>query len=176
MSVDGDEHVFVRDGSQGTRMVRIGAFIDRALEGVAPDAHGVTRRVREPLGEVLCFGHEDHHVRFRPIKGVIRHPVDEPLYEIKTAYGRSVRVTASHSVFVWQNGEIRLKQGSELGLDDRLVAPKVVRFPEMAGGGRIDLLRILHQTPEARDQIWLRGVAVEEWYKSRIMGEYSNRA
>ena len=175
MSVDGDEHVFVRDGSQGTRMVRIGAFIDRALEGVAPDAHGVTRRVREPLGEVLCFGHEDHHVRFRPIKGVIRHPVDEPLYEIKTAYGRSVRVTASHSVFVWQNGEIRLKQGSELGLDDHLVAPKVVRFPEMAGGGRIDLLRILHQTPEARDQIWLRGVAVEEWYKSRVMGEYSNR-
>jgi DNA gyrase subunit B len=174
MSVDGDDHVFVRDDAQGARMVRIGAFIDKALEGVAPDETGVTRRVRESLGEVLCFGRGDHRVRFRPIKGVIRHPLHEPLYEIKTAYGRSVRVTASHSVFVWENGEIRLKQGSELGVDDRVVAPKVIRLPAMASG-RIDLLRILHQTPEVRNQIWLRGVAVEEWFKSRILAEYSDR-
>ena len=33
MSVDGDDHVFVRDAGQGTRMVRIGEFIDRSLEG-----------------------------------------------------------------------------------------------------------------------------------------------
>ena len=36
----------------------------------------------------------------RPIKSVIRHEQDEPLLEVKTAYGRSVRVTASHSVFL----------------------------------------------------------------------------
>jgi DNA gyrase subunit B len=31
MSVDGDEHVFVRDDQRGVRMVRIGSFIDDAL-------------------------------------------------------------------------------------------------------------------------------------------------
>src|SRR5437016_683290 len=147
MSVDGDEHVFVRDGRRGVRMVRIGAFIDTALEGIEPDEKGVARRVREQMGEVLCFGLDDHLVRFRPIKGVIRHALDEPLYEVKTAYGRSIRVTASHSVFVQDNGEIRLKQGRELSVGDRLVAPKFIRLPAEAPK-KIDLLRELHQITE----------------------------
>ena len=174
MSVDGDDHVFVRDAERGVRMTTVGAFIDTALAGIEPDAEGVTRRVREPLGEVLCFGHSDHRVRFRPIKGVIRHPVEETLYEVKTAYGRSVRVTASHSVFVHDNGDIRLKQGSELGIGDRLVAPRVIRLPQDAPG-RIDLLRALHRIPEAREQVWVRGPAVEAWFKARVTEEYADR-
>src|ERR1019366_6083384 len=130
MSVDGDEHVFVRDDDRGVRMTTVGSFIDAALEGIQRDEKGVARRVRDQLGEVLCFGLDDHLVRFRPIKGVIRHPVEEVLYEVKPAYGRSIRVTASHSVFVQDNGEIRLKQGSELQLGDRLVAPNTIRLPE----------------------------------------------
>src|ERR1700683_575132 len=174
MSVDGDEHVFVRDDERGVRMTTVGKFIDAALEGIQPDEKGVTRRVRDQLGEVLCFGKDDHLVRFRPIKGVIRHPVDEVLYEAKTAYGRSIRVTASHSVFVQDNGEMRLKQGSELQVGDRLVAPKTIRLPEEAPE-RIDLLRALHKVPEARDQIWVRGPAVEDWFKARVVEEYADR-
>jgi DNA gyrase subunit B len=173
MSVDGNDHVFVRDG-HGVRMTTVGEFIDAALEGVQPDEHGVTRRVREPLGEVLCFGLDDHLVRFRPIKGVIRHPIDEVLYEVKTAYGRSIRVTASHSVFIHDHGEIRLKQGCSLNVGDRLVAPRYLRLPETAPT-RIDLLRKLYLVPEAREQIWLRGPAVEEWYKARVAAEYADR-
>jgi DNA gyrase subunit B len=174
MSVDGDDHVFVRDAERGVRMTTVGAFIDTALAGIEPDAEGVTRRVREPLGDVLCFGHGDHRVRFRPIKGVIRHPVEETLYEVKTAYGRSVRVTASHSVFVHDNGDIRLKQGSELGVGDRLVAPRVIRLPQDAPD-RIDLLRAMHRIPEAREQVWLRGPAVEAWFRARVTEEYAGR-
>jgi DNA gyrase subunit B len=174
MSVDGDEHVFVRDDQRGVRMTTVGKFIDAALAGIAADEKGVTRRVRDQLGEVLCFGLDDHLVRFRPIKGVIRHPVKEVLYEVTTAYGRSIRVTASHSVFVQDNGEIRLKQGSELQIGDRLVAPKTIRLPQNAPD-RIDLLRALHQVPEARDQIWVRGPAVEAWFKTRVTTEYADR-
>ena len=173
MSVDGDDHVFVRD-RDGARMTTIGSFIDTALVGIQADENGVTRRVREPLGEVLCFGLEDHLVRFRPIKGVIRHPLDEVLYEVKTVYGRSARVTASHSVFVYENGSIRLKLGSDLSVGDRLVAPKSIHLPEDAPAS-IDLLRKLYQVPEAREQIWLRGPAVEAWYKARVINEYVDR-
>ena len=173
MSVDGDDHCFVRDRS-GVRMTTVGAFIDAALEGMTPDENGVTRRVRDLIGDVLCFGLDDHEVKFRPIKGVIRHPVDEVLYEAKTAYGRSIRVTASHSVFTQDNGEIRLKQGSDLKIGDRLVAPKTIRLPELAPS-RIDLLRRLYEIPEARTQVWVRGPAVEAWFKSRVREEYAQR-
>ena len=60
------------------------------------------------LGEVLCFGLDNQAVRFRPIKSVIRHPLDEKLFKVRTAYGRSVRVTSSHSVFVSEKDGIKL--------------------------------------------------------------------
>src|SRR5580698_4413349 len=128
MSVDGDDHVFVRDAGQGTRMVRIGEFIDRALEGTPARADGVAKLTGASLGDVLCFGVDNRAIRFRPIKAVIRHPLDEKLYKVRTAYGRSVRVTSSHSVFVHEAGAIRLKKGADLKVGDRVVAPHRLTF------------------------------------------------
>jgi DNA gyrase subunit B len=182
MSVDAEEHVFVRVRGS-VSLVTIGGFIDRALADRSPtdrtpDPHGVERRLADPgrgddLGEVLCFGVDDHLVRFRSIKAVIRHPLDEPLYQVKTALGRSLRVTASHSLFVCEDGEVRRKRGDELRPGDRVVAPRELRLP---GGApdRIDLLRELHagiaETPGA-PAIWLRGPAVAAWFAARVPPE-----
>jgi len=171
MSVDGDEHVFVRDDQRGVRMVRIGKFIDDALVG-QPSTDHVEKLTSNALGDVLCFGLKDHAVRFRRIKSVIRHPLEEKLFRVSTAYGRSVRVTSSHSVFVYQAGELKLKRGDELKLDDRLVAPFRIRFPS-ATPTRIDLLRRLHAVPEAAQQIWVRGPAVEAWFKARVLSRHA---
>jgi len=174
MSVDAQEHVFVR-GKDGVRMTTIGNFIDAALEGIAADEHGVTRRVRDPsLGEVLCFGLDDHRVRFRPLKGVLRHPLDEVLYEVKTVHGRSLRVTASHSIFVHEHGKVCLKRGDALRVGDRVVAPRSIRLPHSAPK-RIDLLRALYAVKDTRDEIWLRGPAVEEWQSTRSPREYAQQ-
>jgi DNA gyrase subunit B len=167
MSVDGDEHVFVRNDERGVRMVRIGNFIDEAL-GSHPSGGGVDKLTSEALGDVLCFGLQDHSVRFRRIKSVIRHPLDEKLFKVRTSYGRSVRVTSSHSVFVHNKGELKLKRGDELRLNDRVVAPMRIRFPVTAPQ-RIDLLRTLHAVPAASQQIWVRGPAVEEWFKAAVL-------
>ncbi len=131
MSVDGREHVFVRDAA-GARLTTIGAFIDAALAAAPASPDGYDRRDGDGLGEVLCFGLGDQEVRFRPIKAVIRHPQEEPLLELKTAYGRDVRVTASHSVFVHESGRIQLKRGDELRVGDRVVAPRRIRLPQDA--------------------------------------------
>ncbi|HEX7838243.1 MAG TPA: DNA gyrase subunit B, partial [Kofleriaceae bacterium] len=170
MSVDAEEHVFVR-GRSGVSLVPIGCVIDRALEGLAADEHGVTRRVAAAgdLGDVLCFGVDDHAVRFRPIKGVLRHPIDETLYEIHTEPGRSLRVTASHSVFVHEDGEVRRKRGDELRPGDRVVAPRRIRLPSETPG-RIDLVRVLHADPAAAAMVWLRGPAVTAWFDARLAG------
>ena len=171
MSVDGDDHVFVKDDVRGVRMVRIGAFIDNALAASSPSG-GVDKLTGAPLGEVLCFGLGSHAIRFRPIKSVIRHPLEEKLYKVRTAYGRSVRVTSSHSVFVHDKDGIRLKRGADLRVDDRLVAPARIRFPSNAPA-RIDLLRELHAVPEAAKQIWLRGPAVEGWFKAAALERHA---
>jgi DNA gyrase subunit B len=171
MSVDGDDHVFVRDDRRGVRMVRIGVFIDDALAAHAPSG-GVDKLTSESLGEVLCFGLKDHAVGFRPIKSVIRHPLEEKLFEVRTSYGRRVRVTSSHSVFVYEDQELKLKRGDELRLKDRVVAPFRIRFPDSAPK-RIDLLRELHAVPQASQQIWVRGPAVEEWFKVSVLDKNS---
>ncbi|HMG20625.1 MAG TPA: toprim domain-containing protein, partial [Kofleriaceae bacterium] len=170
MSVDAEEHVFVR-GRGGVALVRIGDFIDRALTGVADDAQGVARRLGSDgdLGEVLCFGVDDHLVRFRAIKGVLRHPLDEKLYAVQTAVGRSLRVTASHSLFVHEDGELRRKRGDELRAGDRVVAPRQLRLPAEAPA-RIDLLRALHADVAAAPDIELRGPAVAAWFQDRLVG------
>lgn len=118
MSVDGDELAFVRDEHGMVRSVKIGDFIDDCYEG--------RRDFRRY--EVLCFGLDSHGTAFRPIKDVIRHPLEEKLYEIKTRCGRTVRVTSSHSVFVWQDGEKRLKRGDEIKPGDYVLAPARIRF------------------------------------------------
>ncbi|MHC4107957.1 MAG: ATP-binding protein, partial [Planctomycetota bacterium] len=171
MSVDGREHVFVRDG-RGTRMTTIGAFIDGALANTPPSRDSCDRRDGRDVGEVLCFGLDDHEVRFRPIKSVIRHPQEEPLYEVTTAYGRNVRVTASHSVFVRDGDGIRLKRGDELAKTDELVAPRRVGLPADAPK-RLDVLQALHAVPEAARQVWVRGPAVEDLCRARVRADHS---
>jgi DNA gyrase subunit B len=166
MSVDGDDHVFVKTDPRGARMVRIGAFIDDILAAKAPNG-GVDKLTANGIGEVLCFGLESHEVRFRPIKSVIRHPLEEKLYKVRTGYGRSVRVTSSHSVFVHEADGIKLKRGDELTVKDRMVAPARIRFPSDAPS-KLDLLRLLHAVPAAAKQIWLRGPAVEAWFCERV--------
>src|SRR5258708_34528114 len=85
MSVDAEEHVFVRDGN-GVRMTKIGPFIDAVLAEKAP---GEDRLKGADFGEVLCFGLGDHEGGFRPIEAVIRHPLDEERSEVKEACGRA---------------------------------------------------------------------------------------
>ena len=173
MSVDGNDHVFVKD-DRGVRMVRIGQFIDNALAGKTSNG-GVDKLSGEGLGEVLCFGLENNAVRFRPIKAVIRHPLEEKLFKVRTAYGRTVRVTSSHSVFVHDQDGIKLKRGADLRLGDRMVAPARIRFPTDAPT-KIDLLHVLHAVPEAAKQIWLRGPAVESWFKDAVRAKCSSNA
>jgi DNA gyrase subunit B len=175
MSVDARENVFVRN-SQSAEMTTIGQFIDAQIDAraLSPDDQQVWRYSGDDLGEVLCFGIEDQHVRYRPIKSILRHPIHEALYEVTTAYGRNVRVTASHSVFVWSDGKLCLKRGDALQVGDLVAAPRQLSLQPSAPS-RIDLLPALHAIPDAASQIWMRGPAVEDFFKARVLAEYADR-
>ncbi|MDE3069301.1 MAG: DNA gyrase subunit B, partial [Acidobacteriota bacterium] len=172
MSVDGDEHVLVNDGG-GVRMTTVAEFIDPCLAGARPDGPGaLVRNVGDHLGQVLSVGLADRTARFGTIKGVIRHELDEPLLAVTTLYGRSVRVTASHSVYVYEGGELRTKRGDELCVGDVLAAPRSIPLPEGAPR-QIDLLREVHGHRQAAEQVWVRGAGVREWGKWRVSAEHA---
>ena len=173
MSVDAEEHVFVKRHGL-TRMVEIGDFIDEALavENHTPSAP-YDKRSDDNLGEVLCFGRDEHDVRFRSIKSVIRHEVDEPLFEITTAYGRNLKVTGSHSVFVYRDGEVELARGDEIEPGDNVVAPRRVPVQGDRDGGEIDLLhRFVMGAGEWDSDVYARGPGIEEMFKQKIRDEY----
>ncbi len=175
MSVDGEDHVFVRTPS-GVRMTTIGSFIDAALVSTPPSGpHGYTKRAHEHLGEVMCFGIGEQDVRFRPIKAVIRHEVTEPLLEVRTAYGRSARVTASHSVFVERDGRVELARGADLAVGDRIVAPRRLRLPA-SGPSVVDVLGLLAaEGPDIGEQLWVRGPAVARWSRAATLAQHAER-
>jgi DNA gyrase subunit B len=159
MSVDGDEMTFVKDPDDQVCAVRVGPFIDRLWE----------TQTDPSLYQVLSFSQETGEVRFKPIKNVIRHDHDGPIYEISTAYGRRVRVTGSHSVFIADEaGRPVLKRGDEVQVGDRLVAPASMPLPQRTPE-RIDLLRSLVEAGAGRESdIVVRGPGVERWYKAQV--------
>ena len=165
MSVDGEEHGFVRDRSGRTRFVKVGDFIDDVVETDGEGYDGY---------EVLCFGRDDHETKFKPIDQVIRHGIDEPLYEIETAHGRNLKVTASHSVFVYRDGEVDLARGDAIEPGDRVVAPRTVPL-ESQETERIDLLAELVDSADEFDcNVYARGDGIEEMFKRRVRKAYAD--
>ena len=165
MSVDGEEHGFVRDAAGNTQFVAIGEFIDSVIES---DGEGYEDY------EVLCFGRDDNRTKFQPIEQVIRHEIDEPLYKIDTDYGRNLKVTASHSVFVWQDGEIALTEGDEIEPGDEVVAPRSVPLDGERDGTQIDLLaELVELSGQYSSEMYARGSGIEEMFKRNNTETYA---
>jgi DNA gyrase subunit B len=160
MSVAGDEPTLVLDKYTGkTEFVEIGKFIDECVEG---------KRTTERY-QVISFDPVTHATRFRPLKAVIRHSHEEPMYKITTRYNRSIKVTSSHSVFVYENEEVKLKKGNEIRPGDLLVASRRLPRPENSLT-RIDLLKTFYEAG-LTDSLYLQGEAVREIAAKRVVAK-----
>jgi DNA gyrase subunit B len=163
MSVAGDEPTLVLDEYTGqTEFVKIGEFIDECVEG---------KRTTERY-QVVCFDPVTNATRFRPLKAVIRHGHQEPMYKITTTYNRSVKVTSSHSVFVYENDEVKLKKGNEIREGDLLVASRRLPRPENSPT-RIDLLKVFYEAG-LTDALYLQGEDVREIAAKRVLAKVDN--
>ncbi len=159
MSVAGDEPTLVMDDTGRTEFVSIGGFIDDCIEG-----RRTTERYR-----VISFDPVTHATRFRPLKAVIRHSHEEPMYKITTRYNRSVKVTSSHSVFVYEDGEVRLKKGNEVKPGDWLVASRRLPRPKETPT-RVDLLKTLYRTGLTQS-LYLQGETVRKIASQRVLAK-----
>lgn len=161
MSVAGDEPTLVADDTGKTELVTIGGFIDDCVEGKrSPERY-----------RVMSFDPETNLTRFRPLKAVIRHTHEEPMYKIVTRYNRSLKVTSSHSIFVYEKGQVILKKGSEIRPGDWLVASRRIPRPA-ASPTQIDLLRTFYEAGLTQN-LYLQGDAVRKIASDRILAKVS---
>ena len=163
MSVAGDEPTVVMNDRGETELVKIGEFIDQCADG-----H------RNAMAyQVLTFDPAQHNTRFRPLKAVIRHEHKEPMYRITTRYNRSVKVTSSHSVFVYERGanggEVKLKKGNEIRPGDLLVAPRRLPRPDQEPT-RVDLLETFYQAGLTQG-LYVQGEDVRQVAAKRVLGK-----
>jgi UDP-glucuronate decarboxylase len=93
---------------------------------------GFTPAVDYPLEgfTVPAFG-EGGRMRAAEAIALIAHPTDERCYEVRTRYGRSVRVTGHHSVFVeGEHGRPEARPVEELSRGDRIAIARRIEVPE----------------------------------------------
>ena len=147
MSVAPGEPVLLTDRDGRFTLRRIGAAIDEVINT------GDTTAVSETVSVDLAA----RTTRISPLKQLIRHRHRGEMYQVRTAYGRSVTVTGGHSVFTYEDGEFALKPASELRVGDLVVAPR--QLPRPAPQHEIDLATLLHRTGHD-DAIRIEGEAV----------------
>ncbi len=165
MSVDGEEGTFIQTSFNEVKFVKIGEFINKLIDNnINPSAY-----------KVLCFNLNTRKTQFKSIKAVIRHPIEDKLYEIKTAYGRNVKVTSSHSIFVYENKEVKLKKGNEIKKGDKVVAPSNLPLYNYANLKEIDVLALLLENKNKINcQIYIHGESVKNLIKHKLRENYKD--
>ncbi|MHA1910211.1 MAG: ATP-binding protein [Candidatus Kariarchaeaceae archaeon] len=161
LSVAGDEPVLLQHNDGRALFTKIGDFIDDMFEN----------NISKPeLAEwnVACFDLETNSTKLAPLKNIIRHHHDEPLYEIKTLYNRKVKVTGGHSIFVYENGKVIVKPADQIKVGDYVVAPK--KIPSLKKHTKINILEALFKQKKIRG-LWLRGSDVRETSAKRVLEE-----
>ena len=129
-SVDRNSPVTVVDPNGLVQIKEIGELVDRQMARHRP-SKGFVERVPNLEGwRTFAFDPITYETKIVPISSFLRHPITEDLYEVKTATGRKVRVTGSHSLFIAKNGRIAVVTARELHKGDYIVAAKnIPRLP-----------------------------------------------
>ncbi len=106
---------YVPSNAAGTQLM------DAAVEASEYPLEGVT---------VPAFG-EGGHMVAAPASALIAHPTEERCFEVSTRYGRSIRVTGHHSIFVeGADGEPVAKPVEDLEVGDHVAIPRRIEVPE----------------------------------------------
>ena len=142
-SVTGDQELLLVINNQLKR-VKIGEFIDSYI-----DVYGQKRIDGKDLvvmGETgvtaKCFTIDDeYNVKLSNIDALIRHRIYEPIYEVTTDEGRTIKITGDHNVFVLSDDGVlteipvnMLKEGKTY-----IAVPKILPYSEKEDLKTIDI-------------------------------------
>jgi nucleoside-diphosphate-sugar epimerase/intein/homing endonuclease len=137
-SVLADEQVLYDDGRElrretaeaaAARLVRIAVPAGYSGDGVRALA---SRAIEHPLeGFSVPAFNSDSEIVAAPTSALIAHPTEQLCYEVSTQYGRSIKVTGDHSLFVeGADGEPAPKPVDHLEPGDRVAVARRIEVPE----------------------------------------------
>jgi UDP-glucuronate decarboxylase len=169
---------YYRSHDVQVRIVRIFNSILADEQVLYDDGHELRREPVEELARRLgsrplpsdfrvpAFDH-DGHMRAADASALIAHPTSSRCYEVDTAYGRSIKVTGDHSLFVeGRDGrpEARpvddLRVGDRVAVATRLAVPErdrpEVSMPEVWDAAGLDPWKLMVRAPELGQVVWER--------------------
>ncbi len=119
-----------RDGR--TELAKIGEVIDCAI---STQAKMVAKRkeveiLREGFSiKTLSFNPQNLTLSWQPVSSLIRHKVNSDIFEFTLQNGRKIEITPYHSLFTVKEGRVISVRGSELGVGNYVVVPKIFKEP-----------------------------------------------
>jgi len=176
-SVDYNEPIVIQDGKK-IDIVEIGRLVDSIIENSKNVQKILTidgEKAEVNSFDVACFNPQNLKIEFKPASFVLRHKINEPLYEVKLKTGRVVKVSGSHSLFVLEEGQIKSKIVSELKVGDYVIIPKLL--PNSTGRiEEINLVKELLNLPKDNIRsIYIENVANIDEVKSTIENKWIKR-
>ncbi len=177
LSLDYDEKIVVTDENGFVKPVKIGEFADSLMVNPEKKDYPIPHERKKVRGYRVLSVDNNLNPSFIEISEVIRHENDDEILEIETDYGWKVRVSRSHSVFVF-DGDLRVVNAEKLKVGDILIG--ALNIPKGRTLEEINLLwfaddktmlvfdkekiKILER--ELRRRINHNSVRFEEWLKS----------
>jgi len=158
-SVDHQEPILIKCPDGSIKQFQVGDFIDSALD----------KKLDPSLFEVPAFNFKNKKVSFKPIRGVVRHPIKKNILEITLQYGRKIKITPSHSVFTKnEKGEIKTVAGKNLKVNDKILVPlKVPRSTKRIK--EVDLLKEIYHDKNFRKQVFISSPSISNYRKEKVL-------
>ena len=143
-SVLADEQVLYDDGAELRRETvadLAGRLAGRATAAAyVPRASGAVALADRPGSSAIEYPLDGYRVpaftaggrmTAAPTDALIAHPTDQRCFEVSTRYGRSIKVTGDHSIFVeGEAGEPQARPVSALEVGDRIAIARRIEVPE----------------------------------------------
>ncbi len=118
-SISGDTPVLVRRGGR-VRLVKVGELVDYYMDLQKPMVAGNSEYVKVGDLEVLSLD-KSGHVAWRRVSYLARHVA--PAYlRLRLRNGGELKLTGNHSVYIYEDGGLKLVSASDLRVGDRLVS------------------------------------------------------
>lgn len=159
-SLPPDEPIWVYQATEEglvPALTSIGPFVDQLMrERPVLVSHDDTETVLLPESGVssyytLSLNPQTLESEIRPVQAVHRHRAPSTLWTVKSACGRSVRVTGDHNLWVLRDGHLHLLETQKLQVGDYLPLPQ--SLPASEDGLDTDLCaRLLAQWCGAQTQ------------------------
>ncbi|MBI5061161.1 MAG: hypothetical protein HZB67_02505 [Candidatus Aenigmarchaeota archaeon] len=128
-SVSYDEDVIIENSSQ-LKFLKIGEFVDKVIQNANEiKLVGDCEVADVPfICKTYVFNPNTFKTELKPVTQVVRHRINEPLYKVTVESGKTISVTASHSLFALKDGDVKTVETKNLNEGDFLLVPTKLPF------------------------------------------------